>query len=114
MIFLPHFVSMKIPVMLDATGLSVSRWGRRGGFIRARLFRGGGMQTVDLLTVLQGLIVPSIVFVGGSIARYLKEISGELNGIKTAIAITTDRVDRHEDLLSTHDSRIRSLETGAV
>ena len=73
MIFLPLFVSLKIPVMLDATGLSVSRWGRRGGFIRARLFRGGGnaVLTVDLLNVLQALIVPSIVFVGGSICVLL-------------------------------------------
>ena len=69
------------------------------------------MLTVDLLNTLQALIVPAIVCMGGAIAKYLRDISSELGGIKTAIAVTTKRVDGHAEVLMIHDGRIRSLET---
>ena len=66
---------------------------------------------IDLARTLEALIAPALIFVGGAIAKFLRDISVELAGIKTAMAVTTNRVDAHEDALMVHDGRIRSLET---
>ena len=69
------------------------------------------MLAVDLMKVLDALIAPTIIAVGGLIAKFLRDISSELCGVKAAISIATDRVDRHEKMLTIHDERIRAIET---
>ena len=69
------------------------------------------MATIDLARTFEALLAPAAVFVGGVIAKFLRDIAVELAGIKTAMAVTTNRVDAHDDALLVHDGRIRSLET---
>ncbi len=67
--------------------------------------------TVDFFKTLEALLAPAILCGCGAIAKCLKDIATELYGIKTAMAVTTHRVDGHDDVLAVHDTRIRTLET---
>lgn len=66
---------------------------------------------VELAKMLESLLSPAILLVGGAIAKFLRDISTELHGIKTAMAVTTSRVDNHDEILRSHNGRLHHLET---
>lgn len=66
---------------------------------------------MDLAAVVQSVAGTLIVGLATASAKFLRDIASELHGIKTAMAVTKDRVDSHSETLEIHDSRIRTLET---
>lgn len=61
--------------------------------------------------IIDGMIGPALLAVFGACAKYLRDISRDVNEMKTTIAITKDRLDNHSQRLGKHDDRLRELET---
>ena len=70
-----------------------------------------GLVTISFAQILQNMVGPAMLMVFGACAKYLRDISRDVNEMKTTIAVTKDRLDSHSHRLSAHDDRIRELET---
>lgn len=65
----------------------------------------------DLSKLVEPVMTAGVLAIGAFIAKFLRDISGELHGIKTAMAVTQTTVKQHEVELHDHSNRIRVLES---
>lgn len=67
-------------------------------------------EMVDVPAITQTVLSGVILGIGGRIAHYLRNIGQELQLMRTAMAVTQEKVSGHGMTLEKHDERIRELE----
>ncbi len=68
--------------------------------------------TLSFPEILQGMVGPALLAVFGACAKYLRDISRDVNAMKITMGVTGARLDDHGHRLSAHDDRLRELESG--
>ena len=67
--------------------------------------------TVSFVEIIQGAIGPALLGIFGFCAKYLRDISRDVNVMKVAMGVNGARLDDHGQRLTAHDERLRHLES---
>jgi hypothetical protein len=66
---------------------------------------------LNIAQILHNMIGPAMLMLFGACAKYLRDISRDVNSMKVTMSVTSERLNTHSHRLAAHDDRIRELES---
>ncbi len=66
--------------------------------------------TFSFPEIIQGMVGPALLMIFGACAKYLRDISRDVNVMKITMGVASERIDDHARRLTAHDERLRELE----